>query len=87
MELCGGKIVSSLFPTDFMISVISEDGNIIKNINPGRIAMKIWKRDSSETQLSNVSNMKYWYIREWSKWFTDYWHVGAVLNFTGQLFS
>ncbi|XP_070603694.1 structural maintenance of chromosomes flexible hinge domain-containing protein 1 isoform X2 [Erythrolamprus reginae] len=30
----------STFP-DFMVSVISEDGNNIKNINPGRIAMKI----------------------------------------------
>ncbi|XP_060099927.1 structural maintenance of chromosomes flexible hinge domain-containing protein 1 [Heteronotia binoei] len=44
----------STFP-DFMISVISEDGNVIKNINPGRISMKIWEGDSSDTRLSNVT--------------------------------
>ncbi|XP_048363519.1 structural maintenance of chromosomes flexible hinge domain-containing protein 1 isoform X2 [Sphaerodactylus townsendi] len=46
-------VAGSSFP-DFMISVISEDGNIIKNINPGRISMKIWEEDSSETR-SNVT--------------------------------
>ncbi|XP_077208774.1 structural maintenance of chromosomes flexible hinge domain-containing protein 1 isoform X2 [Paroedura picta] len=44
----------STFP-DFMVSVISEDDNIIKNINSGRISMKIWEGDNSETQLSNVT--------------------------------
>ncbi|XP_021120852.1 structural maintenance of chromosomes flexible hinge domain-containing protein 1 isoform X2 [Heterocephalus glaber] len=29
--------------TDFMVSVISEDDSIIKNINPARISMKMWK--------------------------------------------
>nr|XP_044998928.1 structural maintenance of chromosomes flexible hinge domain-containing protein 1 isoform X1 [Jaculus jaculus] len=33
--------------TDFMISVISEDESIIKNINPSRISMKMWKLTSS----------------------------------------
>lgn len=35
--------------TDFMITVVSEDDSIIKNINPGRISMKMWK-------LSNNGN-------------------------------
>ncbi|XP_071458983.1 structural maintenance of chromosomes flexible hinge domain-containing protein 1 isoform X3 [Marmota flaviventris] len=33
--------------TDFMVSVISEDDSIIKNINPARISMKMWKLVSS----------------------------------------
>uniref|UniRef100_A0A5F4VRW1 SMC hinge domain-containing protein n=1 Tax=Callithrix jacchus TaxID=9483 RepID=A0A5F4VRW1_CALJA len=33
--------------TDFMISVISEDDSIIKNINPTRISMKMWKLSTS----------------------------------------
>uniref|UniRef100_A0A2R9BQB7 Structural maintenance of chromosomes flexible hinge domain containing 1 n=1 Tax=Pan paniscus TaxID=9597 RepID=A0A2R9BQB7_PANPA len=33
--------------TDFMISVISEDDSIIKNINPARISMKMWKLSTS----------------------------------------
>ncbi|MBZ3887166.1 Structural maintenance of chromosomes flexible hinge domain-containing protein 1 [Sciurus carolinensis] len=33
--------------TDFMVSVISEDDSIIKNINPARISMKLWKLASS----------------------------------------
>ncbi|XP_075812577.1 structural maintenance of chromosomes flexible hinge domain-containing protein 1 [Microtus pennsylvanicus] len=32
--------------TDFMVSVISEDGSVIKNINPTRISMKLWKLSS-----------------------------------------
>ncbi|XP_052606052.1 structural maintenance of chromosomes flexible hinge domain-containing protein 1 isoform X1 [Peromyscus californicus insignis] len=32
--------------TDFMVSVISEGGNVIKNINPIRISMKMWKLSS-----------------------------------------
>ncbi|KAL6041029.1 hypothetical protein STEG23_019169, partial [Scotinomys teguina] len=32
--------------TDFMVSVISEGGNVIKNINPTRISMKMWKLSS-----------------------------------------
>ncbi|XP_012507531.1 PREDICTED: structural maintenance of chromosomes flexible hinge domain-containing protein 1 [Propithecus coquereli] len=32
--------------TDFMITVISEDDSIIKNINPARISMKLWKLSS-----------------------------------------
>ncbi|XP_054840467.1 structural maintenance of chromosomes flexible hinge domain-containing protein 1 isoform X2 [Eublepharis macularius] len=44
----------STFP-DFMISVVSEDGSIIKNINPGRISMKMWEGHSSEARLSNVT--------------------------------
>lgn len=35
-------LAGSLF-TDFMVSVISEDDSIIKNINPARISMKMWK--------------------------------------------
>ncbi|KFO27101.1 Structural maintenance of chromosomes flexible hinge domain-containing protein 1 [Fukomys damarensis] len=35
--------------TDFMVSVISEDDCIIKNINPARVSMKMWK-------LSNTVN-------------------------------
>ncbi|XP_003511510.2 structural maintenance of chromosomes flexible hinge domain-containing protein 1 isoform X1 [Cricetulus griseus] len=36
--------------TDFMVSVISEGGNVIKNINPARISMKMWKLSSSMNQ-------------------------------------
>nr|AAH62946.1 SMC hinge domain containing 1 [Mus musculus] len=32
--------------TDFMVSVISESGSVIKNINPTRISMKMWKLSS-----------------------------------------
>ncbi|CAO2616870.1 Structural maintenance of chromosomes flexible hinge domain-containing protein 1 [Lemmus lemmus] len=32
--------------TDFMVSVISEGGSVIKNINPTRISMKMWKLTS-----------------------------------------
>uniref|UniRef100_A0A670YMS1 Structural maintenance of chromosomes flexible hinge domain containing 1 n=1 Tax=Pseudonaja textilis TaxID=8673 RepID=A0A670YMS1_PSETE len=39
---------------DFLVSVISEDGNNIKNINPERICMKIKETDNDE----NVSNRK-----------------------------
>ncbi|KAJ6662198.1 hypothetical protein lerEdw1_012665 [Lerista edwardsae] len=42
------------FP-DFMISVISEDGNIIKNINPGRVSMRIWEGSNSGTLSQNVT--------------------------------
>lgn len=43
------------FPhADVKVSVISEDGNNIKNINPGRISMKIKETDNDE----NVSNRK-----------------------------
>uniref|UniRef100_A0A8C7E613 SMC hinge domain-containing protein n=1 Tax=Naja naja TaxID=35670 RepID=A0A8C7E613_NAJNA len=41
------------FP-DFLVTVISEDGNNIKNIDPGRICMKIKETDNDE----NVSNRK-----------------------------
>ncbi|KAJ7395253.1 hypothetical protein BTVI_156751 [Pitangus sulphuratus] len=34
------------FP-DFMVSVLSEDDTIIKNINPARISMKMWEAQSS----------------------------------------
>ncbi|XP_066478874.1 structural maintenance of chromosomes flexible hinge domain-containing protein 1 isoform X2 [Tiliqua scincoides] len=44
----------STFP-DFMISVISEDDNIIKNINPGRISMKIWEGDCRGILSQNVT--------------------------------
>ncbi|KAK2517911.1 hypothetical protein Q9233_012832 [Columba guinea] len=37
------------FP-DFVVSVLSEDDNIIKNINPARISMKMWEAQSSETR-------------------------------------
>ncbi|KFO81368.1 Structural maintenance of chromosomes flexible hinge domain-containing protein 1, partial [Cuculus canorus] len=40
----------STFP-DFMVSVLSEDDNIIKNINPARISMKMWETQSSGTRL------------------------------------
>ncbi|XP_060056746.1 structural maintenance of chromosomes flexible hinge domain-containing protein 1 isoform X2 [Erinaceus europaeus] len=33
--------------TDFMITVISEDDSVIKNINPARISMKMWKLSNS----------------------------------------
>lgn len=43
--------------TDFMVSVISEGGNVIKNINPTRISMKMWKLSSGMSQPPpNVSN-------------------------------
>ncbi|XP_042299149.1 structural maintenance of chromosomes flexible hinge domain-containing protein 1-like isoform X1 [Sceloporus undulatus] len=42
------------FP-DFMVSVISEDGNIIVSVNPGRICMKMWKGHSSGALSQNVT--------------------------------
>lgn len=43
--------------TDFMVSVISEGGNVIKNINPTRISMKMWKLSSGVSRPpTNVSN-------------------------------
>ncbi|XP_068251946.1 structural maintenance of chromosomes flexible hinge domain-containing protein 1 isoform X1 [Nyctibius grandis] len=39
----------STFP-DFMVSVLSEDDTIIKNINPARISMKMWETPSSLTR-------------------------------------
>uniref|UniRef100_UPI0020228646 structural maintenance of chromosomes flexible hinge domain-containing protein 1 n=1 Tax=Myodes glareolus TaxID=447135 RepID=UPI0020228646 len=36
--------------TDFMVSVISEGGSVIKNINPTRISMKMWKLSSGMSQ-------------------------------------
>ncbi|EMP31056.1 Structural maintenance of chromosomes flexible hinge domain-containing protein 1 [Chelonia mydas] len=42
----------------FMVSVISEDNNIIKNINPGRISMKMWEGQSSENRVpANVTTL------------------------------
>ncbi|XP_066848929.1 structural maintenance of chromosomes flexible hinge domain-containing protein 1 isoform X2 [Anser cygnoides] len=38
------------FP-DFMVSVLSEDDNIIKNINPARISMKMWEGQGSGTRI------------------------------------
>ncbi|KFQ51379.1 Structural maintenance of chromosomes flexible hinge domain-containing protein 1, partial [Nestor notabilis] len=38
------------FP-DFMVSVLSEDDNIIKNINPARISMKMWEAQSIGTRM------------------------------------
>ncbi|XP_065609251.1 structural maintenance of chromosomes flexible hinge domain-containing protein 1 isoform X2 [Cyrtonyx montezumae] len=38
------------FP-DFIVSVLSEDDNIIKNINPARISMKMWKGQGSGTRI------------------------------------
>ncbi|XP_074843463.1 structural maintenance of chromosomes flexible hinge domain-containing protein 1 isoform X2 [Carettochelys insculpta] len=40
----------STFP-DFMVSVISEDSSIIKNINPGRIVMKMWEGQNSGNRV------------------------------------
>uniref|UniRef100_A0A674HNF9 Structural maintenance of chromosomes flexible hinge domain-containing protein 1 n=1 Tax=Taeniopygia guttata TaxID=59729 RepID=A0A674HNF9_TAEGU len=37
------------FP-DFMVSVLSEDDTIIKNINPARISMKMWEAQSSRVR-------------------------------------
>uniref|UniRef100_A0A8D2J829 Structural maintenance of chromosomes flexible hinge domain containing 1 n=1 Tax=Varanus komodoensis TaxID=61221 RepID=A0A8D2J829_VARKO len=50
----------SIFP-DFMISVCSEDDNIIKNINSGRISMKMWEGHSTGTLPQNVSKKKHQY--------------------------
>ncbi|XP_053805479.1 structural maintenance of chromosomes flexible hinge domain-containing protein 1 isoform X1 [Vidua chalybeata] len=38
------------FP-DFMVSVLSEDDTIIKNINPARISMKMWEAQSSLVRI------------------------------------
>uniref|UniRef100_A0A8C3C1C1 Structural maintenance of chromosomes flexible hinge domain-containing protein 1 n=1 Tax=Cairina moschata TaxID=8855 RepID=A0A8C3C1C1_CAIMO len=38
------------FP-DFMVSVLSEDDNIIKNINPARISMNMWEGQGSGTRI------------------------------------
>lgn len=50
-----------MFPiTDFMITVISEDDSIIKNINPARISMKMWKlANSGNRPPANVSHRKH----------------------------
>lgn len=34
-----------------MVSVLSEDDNIIKNINPARISMKMWKGQGSGNRI------------------------------------
>ncbi|KAJ7419092.1 hypothetical protein WISP_55912 [Willisornis vidua] len=39
-------LAGGTFP-DFMVSVLSEDETIIKNINPARISMKMWETQSS----------------------------------------
>ncbi|XP_056679733.1 structural maintenance of chromosomes flexible hinge domain-containing protein 1 isoform X1 [Monodelphis domestica] len=50
--------------TDFMVSVISEDESIIKNINPTRISMKMWKlpssgnRQAANAEIFNCSKIK-----------------------------
>ncbi|KAM6135520.1 structural maintenance of chromosomes flexible hinge domain-containing protein 1 isoform 2-T2 [Pterocles gutturalis] len=38
------------FP-DFMVSVLSEDDSIIKNINPARISMNMWEAQSGRTSI------------------------------------
>uniref|UniRef100_G1NBJ9 Structural maintenance of chromosomes flexible hinge domain containing 1 n=1 Tax=Meleagris gallopavo TaxID=9103 RepID=G1NBJ9_MELGA len=38
------------FP-DFMVSVLSEDDNIIRNISPARISMKMWKGQGSGNRI------------------------------------
>ncbi|KAM6457251.1 structural maintenance of chromosomes flexible hinge domain-containing protein 1 isoform 3-T4 [Liasis olivaceus] len=43
---------------DFLVSVISEDGNKIKNINPERICMKIWEGHSGGTLSQNVTTFE-----------------------------
>lgn len=49
--------------TDFMITVISEDDSIIKNINPARITMKMWKLSNSGSRPpANVSHRKHFRI-------------------------
>jgi hypothetical protein len=46
--------------TDFMVSVISEDDSVIKNINPARISMKMWKLTSNANRPpANVSKGKH----------------------------
>ncbi|XP_062836537.1 structural maintenance of chromosomes flexible hinge domain-containing protein 1 isoform X2 [Anolis carolinensis] len=47
-------IAGSTFP-DFMVSVISEANNIIVNVNPGRICMKMWEGQRSATLSQNVT--------------------------------
>ncbi|KAM4686989.1 structural maintenance of chromosomes flexible hinge domain-containing protein 1 isoform 1-T1 [Amazona ochrocephala] len=44
-DKCSSFQAGSTFP-DFMVSVLSEDGNIIRNINPARISMKMWEAQS-----------------------------------------
>ncbi|XP_060631107.2 structural maintenance of chromosomes flexible hinge domain-containing protein 1 [Anolis sagrei] len=44
----------STFP-DFIVSIISEANNIIVNINPGRICMKMWEGQSSATLSQNIT--------------------------------
>lgn len=47
--------------TDFMITVISEDDSIIKNINPARISMKMWQLSNSGNRPpANVSSGKHY---------------------------
>lgn len=46
--------------TDFIVTIISEDDSIIKNINPARISMKMWQlSNSGNRQPTNVSPGKH----------------------------
>lgn len=52
-------MLSLIYFSDFMVSIISEDSNIIKNINPARVSMKMWEGQNSGTRASaNVSDLK-----------------------------
>lgn len=47
-----------------MVSVLSEDDTIIKNINPARISMKMWKAQSNRVRTpADVSHQN-----AFSKW-------------------
>lgn len=59
-----------------MVSVLSEDDNIIKNINPARISMKMWEAQSSETRtMIDVSHQNVF-----SKWVSKCWHRTNVCS-------
>lgn len=67
-----------------MVSVLSEDDNIIKNINPARISMKMWEAQSSGTRIPiDVSHQN-----AFSKWISKCQHrtnifvVAAFLHLT-----
>lgn len=58
-----------------MVSVLSEDDNIIKNINPARISMKMWEAQSSGTGIpTDVS-----YQNVFSKWVSKCQHRTNIL--------
>uniref|UniRef100_A0A803TN00 Structural maintenance of chromosomes flexible hinge domain containing 1 n=1 Tax=Anolis carolinensis TaxID=28377 RepID=A0A803TN00_ANOCA len=56
-------IAGSTFP-DFMVSVISEANNIIVNVNPGRICMKMWEGQRTTKFHKIILKCCFFYFRD-----------------------